>query len=151
MKRSILLVLFILGIVLFSACKPCPPYLPCPKCPDIIVSATVNWDNINKLVNVTVTNIGNAPADNFSVYINADENPVSPNHRPQDRRNVNELAAGASIPLPVSDFTPLAHPDNNNLNNVYAITVIADPKNMVAECDSLGEFNNQVTLVLSGH
>jgi hypothetical protein len=151
MRKSILLVLFILGIVLYSACKPCHPCPPCPKCPDLIVSATVTWDNTNKLVNVTVTNIGNAAAGNFMVYINADENPVSLNHRPQDTRNVNGLAAGASIPLPVSDFTSLAHPDNNNLHNVYAITVIADPKNMVAECDSLGEINNQVTIVLSGH
>jgi hypothetical protein len=92
--------------------------------------------------------VGDAQAGNFMVYVNAEENPESINHRPQIRHNVEGLAASASITLPVSDFTPLAHPDNYNLQNVYAIKVVADPKGMVAECDSLGELNNEVEIPL---
>jgi hypothetical protein len=148
MKNSLILLVSSLFVLLMSACKPCPPVPKPTKCPDIVVSAAVAWNGASKLVNVMVSNIGNAPAGNFLVYVNAEENPVSQNHRPQISHQVSALEAGASIELPLSDFTPLEHPDNHNLQNVYAITVIADPKGMVAECDSIGELNNRVTITL---
>lgn len=92
----------------------------------------VNWNETNKTAAVEIVNIGNRDAGEFLVYFNGDEFPVSPNHRPQVRHNVAGLNSGASITLE-ADFAPLAHPDNNNLGNVYQISVLADPKNMVSE------------------
>lgn len=66
------------------------------------------------------------------VYFNGVEDPVSPNRRPQVRNNIPTLAKGNSIILE-ADFAPLAHPDNNNLGNVYKILVLVDPKNTIEE------------------
>lgn len=92
----------------------------------------VNWDATNKKAKAEIANIGNKDAGNFLVYFNGDEDPVSPNRRPQVSHDVPGLAKGESIILE-ADFAPLAHPDNDSLRNVYQITVIADPKEMVKE------------------
>ncbi|VAX32735.1 hypothetical protein MNBD_NITROSPIRAE02-1490, partial [hydrothermal vent metagenome] len=86
-----------------------------------------------------IANIGNKDAGTFMVYFNGDEDPESPNHRPQVRYNIPGLAKGAAITLD-ADFAPLAHPDNNYLRNVYKITVLVDPKGMVKESNE----NNNV-------
>lgn len=107
---------------------------------DLVVSdLTVNWDNTNKKAVAEIANIGNWDAGEFLVYFNGDECPVSQNYRPQVSHSVPELAKGTSIILN-SDFAPLAHPENNNLGNVYKITVLVDPKNMVKESS---ENNNE--------
>jgi len=92
-------------------------------------------DELPKRASVTITNIGNARAGRFLVYVNADENPVSQNHRPQIIKEVSSLDPGNSVYFNVVDldFRPLRHPDNHYLRNVYQIRVIADPKGMVAE------------------
>lgn len=101
--------------------------------PDLVVkNVDVTWDAANKKAEAKIANIGNGDAGNFMVYFNGDENPVSPNRRPQVSHNVPGLAKGASITL-YADFAPLAHPDNNNLGNVFKITVLVDPKGMVKE------------------
>jgi hypothetical protein len=116
---------FALVVILMFASTGCVPDL-------VVKNLDVNWDVSNKKARAEITNIGNKDAGNFLVYFNGDENPVSPNRRPQVPHNVAGLAQGDSVVLE-SDFAPLAHPDNNNLGNVYKITVIADPKNMVTE------------------
>lgn len=94
-----------------------------------------------KKVKVTVKNIGNRDAGAFMVYINADENPVSPNYRPQISKSVQGLAKGAEIVFN-EDFLPLANPANQNLANVKGYTVLVDPKSMVNESN---ENNNSIT------
>ncbi|MGR8930879.1 MAG: CARDB domain-containing protein [Gammaproteobacteria bacterium] len=107
--------------------------------PDLVVrNLTVNWDNVNKKAFVDVENRGNGDATYFMVYFNGDEYPESRNRRPQVRHNVPNLGANQSIRLE-ADFAPLAHPDNFNLDNVYQITVLADPKWTV---DESNEDNN---------
>jgi len=109
--------------------------------PDLTVrNIDVNWDALNKNASAEIANIGNKDATRFLVYFNGDEDPVSPNRRPQVSHNVPGLAQGQSVVLE-ADFAPLAHPDNNNLENVFKITVIADPKYMVAESNENN--NNQ--------
>ena len=73
------------------------------------------------------------------VYINLDEDPVSPNHRPQVRKQYENLEPGESEIIS-EDFSPLEHLDNLYLINVFQITVIADPKSLV---DELNETNNE--------
>jgi len=108
--------------------------------PDLTVKdLNVTWDAANKKAEAKIANIGNKAAGNFLVYFNGDENPESPNRRPQVSHIVPGLAKGASIILK-ADFAPLAHPDNNNLGNVYKITVLVDPKGMVKESNE----NNNV-------
>jgi hypothetical protein len=122
MRKDISLILVCILLLVLNGCLP-----------NLIVrNLEVSWDQTNKKAKAEIANIGNKDAGNFLVYFNADENPVSQNHRPQASHNVPGLAEGASIVFE-SDFAPLAHPDNNNLGNVYKITVIADPKNMVKE------------------
>ena len=116
---------FIWMFILLFCLNGCKPNL-------IVNNLDVTWDETNKKANAEIANIGKKDAGNFLVYFNGDENPVSPDRRPQVSHNVPGLAQGASVVLE-SDFAPLAHPDNNNLGNVYKITVIADPKNMVKE------------------
>lgn len=102
-------------------------------CADLVVKELdVIWDDENKSAKAEIANIGDRDAGNFMVYFNGDENPESPNHRPQVRHNVPGLNKGESIVL-TADFEPLAHPDNNHLGNIYQITVLADPKGMVTE------------------
>jgi hypothetical protein len=143
MKKTFFYSLLVLVILLFPSCK-CPK---CPKCADIVANTAVIWDMNTKLVNVTVTNIGSVHAGPFMVYVYADENPVVAN-RPQIVHNVNGLDPGASMNLKVSDFSPLANIDNNDLSNVVAITVQIDPKHALAECDSLAKKNNEIRIRL---
>jgi hypothetical protein len=143
MKRIFFSTLLLLGIILFTLCK-CPK---CPKCADVVATAAVTWDQNNKLVNVTVTNIGTLHAGPFMVYVYADENPVTA-IRAQVPHNINGLDPGASFNLEVSDFTPLASSDNNYLSNVIAITVQIDPKGALTECDSSGKKNNEIRIRL---
>ncbi|MFV9677942.1 MAG: CARDB domain-containing protein [Methanosarcinales archaeon] len=115
--------------------------------PDLVVKdLDVTWAVANKKAKAEIANIGNKDAGNFMVYFNGDEDPVSPNRRPQVRHNVLGLAHGASTILD-ADFGPLAHPDNNNLGNVYKITVLVDPKGMVKESNE----NNNVKEVPISH
>ena len=104
--------------------------------PDLVVDGTpdVDWDLANDKaeVSVTVKNKGDRDAGQFLVYVDADEDPVSSNHRPQLHFTVEQLAAGESITLEDS-FIPLKHPANANLANVDEIHVIVDPKSMVKE------------------
>jgi hypothetical protein len=109
--------------------------------PDLTVTKLdVTWNNTGKIAVARIRNIGNANAGPFLVYFNAEEDPVSHNHRPQVRKNLFGLHKGASTEL-TADFAPLAHPDNANLANVKKIAVFVDAKNMVKE---LNENNNSM-------
>lgn len=111
-------------------------------CADLVVQdLDVTWDADNKTATATIANTGNRDAGEFLVYFNADEDPESTNHRPQVRQTVAGLDRGEAVQL-TADFAPLAHPDNNNLGNVYQITAIADPKGMVKESN---EDNNSLS------
>lgn len=129
--------LFVVALILSVAFVGCTPDLA-------VKSMDVDWTVSNKQARVEIVNLGNKDAGEFLVYVNGDENPVSPNRRPQVSHTVPGLAQGASLVLE-SDFTPLAHSDNSNLGNVYKITVIIDPKHMVKESD---EDNNEEELRL---
>ncbi|MEC4684784.1 MAG: CARDB domain-containing protein [Nitrospirota bacterium] len=112
--------------------------------PDLVVkNLDVTWNAVDKKASAEIANIGNKDAGTFMVYFNGDEDPVSPNYRPQVRYNIPGLAKGAAITLD-ADFAPLAHPDNDYLRNVYKITVLVDPKGMVKESNE----NNNVKEVL---
>ncbi len=114
--------------------------------PDLVVkNLNVTWDAANKKAKAEIANIGNKDAGSFMVYFNGVEDPVSPNRRPQVRNNIPALAKGNSIILE-ADFAPLAHPDNNNLGNVYKILVLVDPKNTVEESN---ENNNEKEVAIS--
>jgi len=129
MKKLKFFSLMLILLFAFVGCKP-----------DLTVKdLNVTWDAANKKAEAKIANIGNKAAGNFLVYFNGDENPESPNRRPQVSHIVPGLAKGASIILK-ADFAPLAHPDNNNLGNVYKITVLVDPKGMVKESNE----NNNV-------
>jgi len=145
MKKVFFYALSLLTIMFLSSCK-------CPKCPDKCVDLTghvaVRWDMNSKLVNVTVVNLGTLHAGPFKVYVNADENPVSPSNQLQIIHNINGLDPGASFNLQVSDFAMLATDENNALGNVAGITVIIDPKGAVAECDSVARKNNVIKVAL---
>ncbi len=117
--------LFVFVLILLSAFLGCKPDL-------VVTNLDVTWDAGNKKAKAEITNIGNKDAGAFLVYFNGEEDPISPNRRPQVSHNIPNLAKGNSIVLE-ADFAPLAHPDNNNLGNVKSILVIADPKNMVEE------------------
>jgi len=129
MNRKEVLVPLVLLLLITVACKP-----------DLVVKdVTVTWDAANKKVKAEIANIGDADAGEFLVYFDGDEQPVSQNHRPQVRTSVPGLARGQSMVLD-ADFAPLAHPDNNNLGNIFQITVRADPKSNVSESNE----NNNV-------
>lgn len=108
--------------------------------PDLIVKDVV-WNDAEKNGKAVITNIGNeATKHEFQVYFDADESPVSLNHRPQISKTVAPpFGPGQAITYQV-DFTPQAHVDNNNLGNFHSITVRVDPKNEVAESNE----NNNV-------
>jgi hypothetical protein len=115
--------------------------------PDLVVEdLNVTWTAAEKKADATIANVGTKDAGEFMVYFNADESPESQNHRPQVNHHVPGLRKGESIDLS-ADFTPLAHTDNNHLGNVYQITVLADPKDMVKE---LNENNNTKSIPLQG-
>ncbi|NOY39406.1 MAG: hypothetical protein GXO95_04045 [Nitrospirae bacterium] len=129
MKRmKVLSFIFILSVALVG----CAPDL-------VVKNLDVTWNAVEKKARAEIANIGNKDAGTFMVYFNGDEDPVSPNHRPQVRYNIPGLAKGAAITLD-ADFAPLAHPDNDYLRNVYKITVLVDPKGMVKESNE----NNNV-------
>lgn len=131
-------------IIKFVALMCMPLVVGCA--PDLIVKdLNVTWDAVNKTATAEIANIGNQDAESFMVYFNGEEAPVSPNHRPQVRHNVPALAKGGSTILE-ADFTPLAHPDNDNLGNVYKILVLVDPKNTVEESN---ENNNEKEMQVS--
>jgi hypothetical protein len=133
MARKVLTIFFVSSL-LFIGCKP-----------DLVVKRVdVTWDATEKKAEAEVANIGNKDAGNFLVYFNGEEDPISPNHKPQVRKDVPGLAKGDSIILE-ADFAPLAHPDNNNLGNVYKILVIADPKNQIEEKN---ENNNEMEAII---
>lgn len=122
--------IFILSLMFFAGCKP-----------DLTVTELdVTWDDADKIAVAKIKNIGDANAGPFMVYFNGEEDPVSPNHRPQVRENLPGLDKGASIEL-TANFAPLAHPDNMNLANVKKIVVLVDPKSMVQESN---ENNNSM-------
>ncbi|SIO55773.1 CARDB protein [Rhodovulum sp. ES.010] len=102
-------------------------------CTDLVVrEVDVTWNAAEKQATAEVANQGTRAAGPFLVYFDADEDPISPNHRPQLRFSVPGLDGGETVILS-GDFAPLAHPDNGYLGNVYRITVTADPKNTVEE------------------
>jgi subtilase family serine protease len=117
--------LFALALILSVAFVGCAPDL-------VVKNLAVNWVAADKRAKAEIANIGNKDAGNFMVYFNGEEDPVSPNRRPQVSHNIPNLAKGNSIVLE-ADFAPLAHPDNHNLVNVKKIRVLVDPKNMVKE------------------
>lgn len=126
----------VLAVLFFSACKP-----------DLVVEGlAVTWTPSERNVSFKVHNIGQQDAGEFMVYVNLEEDPVSPNHRPQHRENVIGLAKGATLEFNDLDLSYLAHPDNNFLGNVYKIVVVADPKSMVAESN---ESNNEMEEAVS--
>jgi hypothetical protein len=99
------------------------------------------WEENEKKATLTIGNKGLKDSGSFMVYFNLEEEPISQNHRPQERLWVVNLPAGGEVVQHV-DFTHLAHPDNHNLENVYKLIVEIDPKDMVHECN---ETNNTAT------
>ncbi len=116
-------------VVILSACQSGP------LIPDLQISnGSVDW--ANKTVTAEIINNGDFPVfDEFLVYFDAEESPVSGNYRPQITRMVTALpmAIGETRSFPLIDFATLARPENNNLGNVYQIRVIVDPKNQIFE------------------
>ena len=138
MNRRKFAVIVMLLMSISAACTP--SFVGKDLKADLIVTdLSVAWDDMSKEATAEIANVGNKDAGEFMVYFNGEENPISPNRRPQVREKVSGLSKGNSIILK-ADFAPLAHPDNNNLENVYEILVLADPKNMVEESD---ENNNE--------
>ncbi len=129
MKAIKIFTLLLILMFVFVGCKP-----------DLAVKdLNVTWDDTNKEATAEIANIGNKDAGEFMVYFNAEEDPVSPNYRPQVSHRVDGLARGTSLILE-ADFAPLARPENNYLGNVYKILVLVDPKNIVEESN---ENNNE--------
>lgn len=140
----VLVVALILSVIGCNSCGKQPPIDP-SGVPDLTVeNLTVVWEEDEKMATATISNIGDGDAGAFVVYFNGEEDPVSPNKRPQVSHNIEELAAGDSIEL-TADFLPLADPANENLANVNKIAVEVDPKGMVEESD---EENNYEVHIL---
>ncbi|MEZ5536298.1 MAG: CARDB domain-containing protein [Thiolinea sp.] len=117
----------------------------CLFMPDLVVTYLgVTWNNSNHQASVTVKNIGKKAAGPFMLYVTPDENPVSNNHRPQQRYDIRGLRPGEARSIS-ANFNTQAHPDNNMLRNVYRVTAHADPKDQVRECR---ENNNKRTTYL---
>jgi hypothetical protein len=118
----------------------------CALMPDLVITRlNVTWNNSDHQARLTVKNIGKRTAGAFMLYVTPDENPTSNNHRPQRRYDINGLRPGEARSIN-ADFDALAHPDNNNLNNVYRVVAHADPKNQVKECNENN--NTRTTYVL---
>jgi hypothetical protein len=128
MKNTTLLTILSAAVALFllSSC--------CQKPELQVQDLQVQWTADVQQVSFTVINKGLADAGSFMVYVNPMEDPISPNHRPQRRKNVDGLAAGESLEFQNLDLSDLAHPDNAFLANVQSIQVVVDPKGMVEEC-----------------
>ncbi len=108
--------------------------------PDLFVkSGKANWTPPHKTAYATIYNVGKADCGPFTVYLDAEENPVSDNRRPQLQVKVNGLKAGQRIEIKES-FISVQHPENANLANVKKICVKADPKDEIKESN---ESNNQ--------
>ncbi len=126
MAKSILSTLAVALAVFGVACAP-----------DLVVrdleEEDVVWNGERKVKKVVVENVGNKSAGEFYVYVNAEEDPVSPNDRPQFREHVAGLGAGDTIELGPYDFGPKATANNAYLANVKSILVMVDPKGMVKE------------------
>lgn len=115
-------------------------------CADLTVqTVAVTWNETEKKATAVIKNESRFSANDFLVYFDADENPVSQNRRPQVSHHITSLSGGASVALE-ADFDSLAHPDNSRLANVYQITVRADPKNQVRESN---EDNNDLSEAIS--
>ena len=115
--------------------------------PDLVVEqVSIDWIAPQRTAEATISNIGNQDAGEFLVYFNGDEFPVSKNRRPQIRHSVTGLNAGASTTL-VADFAPLAHLDNDNLANIYQISVLVDPKKMLTESNESNNVDRELTSV----
>lgn len=128
-------ILFLVAVFVSTACLTgCAP--------DLVVSdLNVTWNDTEKKAIAEISNTGNEDAGAFMVYFDGDESPVSSNRRPQVSHSLPGLTQGESISLE-ADFGPLAHPDNMNLANVYQISVLVDPKKIVAESNE--ENNSRV-------
>lgn len=117
----------------------------CTEKPDLIVDhiVTQSWTNDQKMTNVALKNIGAARANDIRVYINLEEDPVSPNHRPQFVRVIEFLEPGQQVSYSVFWNHPdsgLQHEDNSFLGNATAVLVEIDPKD---EIDEINELNNR--------
>jgi len=119
--------------------------LGCSTYPDLVVNR-LDWDEVNKRAEVEFTNTGNEDAGEFMVYVNGDEFPQSQNRRPQVRHHVSGLTQGTSMTVQ-AEFAPLAHPDNNNLGNIYKITALVDPKSIVSESDESNNYARTPVIV----
>jgi len=122
MKKIVILAAFFASIVCLVGCAP-----------DLMVSdLKVTWNDTEKMAVAEISNTGKEDAGAFTVHFNGDELPVSSNWRPQVIHSLPGLTQGESIVLE-ANFGPLAHPDNMNLANVYQVSVLVDPNNMVEE------------------
>jgi len=102
---------------------------------DLTVRNTqVVWNSDMKFAATTIANVGTRRSDATAVYFDGDENPVSQNYRPQVQAEVGPLEPGQSVTR-VANLAPLARAENSFLANVFAITVRADPKNLIREGD----------------
>ena len=114
--------------------------------PDLIVTNVHlnNWDEDNKSVTATIENVECmipifcGDAEEFLVYFDGEEFPISSNYLPQVSKNVASLDSGDSINI-VADFTSLGRPENNHLWNIDRIKVTVDAKGQV---DESNENNN---------
>lgn len=107
--------------------------LLCAGCADLTVRDTqVVWTSDIKLAAATIANVGLRSSGPTAVYFDGDENPVSPNYRPQVQADLEPLAPGQSV-VRVADFTSLARAENAFLGNVRSVTVRVDPKNLIRE------------------
>jgi hypothetical protein len=112
---------------------------------DLVVN-NLDWDPATKVAQVEIANIGSDDAGAFLVYVNADEFPESQNRRPQVSHRIAGLQSSDTLILQ-ADFAPLAHPDNNNLGNVYQITALADPKSMIGESNEENNFQRTPVVI----
>ena len=107
----------------------------CCQSPDLIVTdLDVVWSDTAQLVSFKVQNIGKSAADSFMVYVDLEEDPVSPDHRPQHQAQVQGLAADSTLEFASINLRYLAHPDNHLLANVKGIKVTVDPQSAISEC-----------------
>ena len=135
-KRVLILSFLLYLLCLLPACQTGP------LLPDLqAVSLTVNWSS--KTASAVIINSGDFPVyDEFFVYFDAEESPVSDNYRPQRIVKITNLPIwlGETRPISSIDFSALARTENNNLGNVYQIRMIIDAKDQVFEKN---EMNNE--------
>ena len=142
--RIITSLIVITLILVVTGCCNKPDLTVDPLMPtDIIWAAGEDGEKV--VTNIVIKNIGHADAGEFMVYINAEEDPVSPSDRPQFREHIEGLSAGETMELGPFDFGPKATANNDYLANVKSILVLVDPKGMVSESN---ENNNETELGL---